>query len=138
MQRYAGEEWLCLPELRIGTGYGKDAEQRLDLFVMHLHPSKANVRYAFEIKTSRKDFLHEIRHREKRMWAMRYSNRFYFAMPKGLIGLDELPLDSGLFEYDEEQKRLWLKWEAPQHDTFPPSWKLLASIARHIRRTPNR
>lgn len=73
--------WAYFPELRVGTGYGKDNEQRLDAWAMNLMPSKQLSRYAYEVKVSRSDFLAEIKKPWKRKHALMLSNHFYFAAP---------------------------------------------------------
>lgn len=119
-------------ELRIGTGYGKDNEQRIDAFTINLYPSERLARTAFEVKVSRSDFKKELRQPTKRRVALMYSNRFYFVAPKGLIARDELPLEAGLIEYHDG--RCDTVVQAPWRDSYPPSWNFVASLARRIQR----
>ena len=124
---------ISFGELRIGTGYGKDAEQRIDFWTMHPLPSKGFVRQAFEVKVTRGDFLREMRQPRKRAYALLYSNEFYFAVPKGLIDPGELPPEAGLYEYGryaDGEPHLYCTVAAPWRDTPPPSWRFFAAVTR--------
>lgn len=59
------------------------------------------VRVAYEVKTSRSDFLSELRRPEKRRRAMEISHLFLFATPVGLVEPREIPKECGLVEVDE-------------------------------------
>jgi hypothetical protein len=59
-------EWLFLRELRVGTGRQKGAAQRLDAFALNTLPHTAMKRVCYEVKTSRADFLSEIKRPLKR------------------------------------------------------------------------
>lgn len=132
--------WLSFAELRIGTGYGKSSEQRLDFWTMHEWPSKGYIRKAFEIKVSRSDFLAEMRQPLKRRAALLVSNVFYFVTPPGLINPEELPLEAGLMEiYPTTSGAYHIETihEAPQRDIAPPTWRFLAAVTRRaLRDTP--
>lgn len=121
--------YLLFPELRIGTGFGKDAEGYIDLWSIHPYPSKM-VRTAFEIKVSREDFTRELRKPLKRRAALMISNEFYFAAPKGLITQADLPIECGLLEFEEGQEAFSQTVPAPWRDTPPASWRFVASLAR--------
>lgn len=126
------ERWLYLQELRIGTGWGKDREGRIDAYALKLVGS-TNTRVAYEIKTSRGDYLRELKNPRKRSAARRYAEQFYFAVPRGLVEPAELPPDAGLVEawrdqYGELQVRRTVV--APVLDTYPPTWTFVASLLR--------
>ena len=76
-------EWLFLRELRVGTGYRNSSAQRLDAFALNTLPHTGMRRICYEVKTSRSDFLSELRNPLKRRMGIRYSNEFYFLMPAG-------------------------------------------------------
>lgn len=127
-------QWAFFEELRVGTGFrnvrkGINPEQRIDAWVINCYPSKKFERIAFEIKVSRSDFLCEINNPEKRQQALVLSNKFYFAAPKGLIGLDEVPEECGLVEFEDGKFCKWTK-KAPWRDTDNPGWQFVASICR--------
>ena len=119
-------------ELRIGGGFGKDSEQRLDAFSVGYLPSKRNVVKAFEIKVSKQDFKVEISKPLKRRAGMRLSNLFYFICPKGLIPVDEVPLNCGLIEVLEDG-RLVETVHAPYRESIP-NWNFVASMLRSLDR----
>jgi hypothetical protein len=134
--KYPAEQWLSFGELRIGTGYGKDAEQRLDFWTMHTYPSQRFRRIACEIKISRSDFLAELRRPEKRRRALLLSNEFYFVAPHGLIRVEELPPEAGLMETHlpgEGPTSIHVRVAAPWRDTPGPTWQFLASVVRRAR-----
>jgi hypothetical protein len=135
-----GTQWAFYRELRAGTGYGiydyekkkknsSNPEQRFDAWAINLYPSKKHERIAYEIKVSRGDFLHEIKNPEKREQALELSNYFYFATPKGLVDVDEIPPECGLIEVDHDLNTR-IKLKAPFRRTDGLSWQFLCSIAR--------
>lgn len=148
-------EWIFLRELRVGTGRGKQSLQRLDAFALNCFPHLGMKRVCYEIKTSRADFLNEVRQPLKRRIGMRYSNEFYFVMPAGTIDVHELPSEcglieagcappehwkkllrraSGFFHYEPETQRYcMLTVPAPWRDTPGPTWQLVASMMRNQR-----
>jgi hypothetical protein len=67
-------EWLFFRELRVGTGRQNGGVQRLDAFALNTLPHTAMKRVCYEVKTSRADFLSELKRPLKRRIGMRYSN----------------------------------------------------------------
>jgi len=149
-------EWLFFRELRVGTGRRNGNVQRLDAFALNSLPHTAMKRVCYEAKTSRADFLAELKHPLKRRIGMRYSNEFYFVTPAGLVDVAEIPAECGLVEAGlarpEEWKRLigrhagffsfdpdtrqycMIRVPAPWRDTPGPTWQLVAAMLRHQRR----
>lgn len=124
---------IALDELRVGTGYGKDADQRIDFWAMQAIPSKRFRRVAYEIKVSRADFLNELKQPRKRARALLLSNEFYFVTLPGIVKAGELPPEAGLIETGERWRgnlELTTKHPAPWRDGYPPTWQFLAAIAR--------
>lgn len=85
--------------------------------------------------------------RRKRRHALRLSNEFYFAAPRGPIKPEELPADAGLIEVTPVEMHLPLAGmrrddnatsrttvAAPWRDTIPPTWRFLAAVARRAQR----
>src|SRR5580704_17966685 len=91
-------EWLFFRELRVGTGRRNGGAQRLDAFALNTLPHTGMKRVCYEVKTSRGDFLAELKHPLKRRIGMRYSNEFYFVTPAGLLEISEVPAECGLIE----------------------------------------
>ena len=122
------ESWVVFQELQEGTRYGY--RQRIDLWAMCVWQSKGMERIAYEIKVSRSDLLAELRHPWKREYALRVSNRFYFATPPGLMKLSELPEEAGLVEVYPDGKVSFRKG-APRRE-LPATMELqfVASVLR--------
>jgi hypothetical protein len=92
-------EWIFLRELRVGTGFHGNAAQRLDAFALNCLPHTSMRRVCYEVKTSRADFLCEIKQPlKRRRIGLRYSNEFYFVTPVGLFNDSEVPIECGLVE----------------------------------------
>jgi hypothetical protein len=149
-------EWLFLRELRIGVGHRGHSMQRLDAFALNCLPHLATKRVCYEVKVSRADFLGEVKQPLKRRIGMRFSNEFFFVAPKGLLSIDEVPVDCGLIEIGqaatEESRALlrrrtepfWFDAErscfcvvtvpAPWRDTPGPTWQFTAAMLRNQRR----
>lgn len=139
LRHHDTRNWECFPELRIGTGYGKASEQRLDLWCIHMWPSSGWARVTYEVKVSRSDFRREMKKPLKRRYGMLFSNRFYFAAPKGVIPASEVPPECGLIEVVEEKPGrydLVTTIDAPARDTPMPSWNFLAAICRRREMDP--
>jgi len=152
----AASEWLFFRELRVGTGRRNGNVQRLDAFALNSLPHTAMKRICYEVKTSRADFLAELKHPLKRRIGMRYSNEFYFVTPAEMVDISEIPAECGLieaglaqpaewrrlirrqagfFSFDAETRRYCvLTVPAPWRDTPGPTWQLLAAMLRHQRR----
>ncbi len=150
-------EWLFLRELRVGTGTRQGSLQRLDAFALNSLPHTGMKRICYEVKTSRADFLAELKHPLKRRVGLRYSNEFYFLTPPALVELHEVPPECGLVEagiatpeewkenfprhagffcYDAETGRFCLvRIPAPWRDTPGPTWQFAAAMLRNQRRT---
>ena len=149
-------EWLFLRELRVGTGRQNGGAQRLDAFALNTLPHTAMKRVCYEVKTSRGDFLSELKHPIKRRIGMRYSNEFYFVTPAALVHVGEIPPECGLveagyatfpewkglfgrhagfFNYDPESRAYcMITVPAPWRDTPGPTWQLVAAMLRNQRR----
>lgn len=136
--RWNADKWAYFEELRVGTGYGRGVEQRIDAWAMHLWPSESMVRIAYEVKVSRADFLNELKNPLKRRKALLFSNMFFFVTPPGLVKPEEVPLECGLEEVHtspgETEQRLKIIVPAPWRDNPPPPWSLFAAVARRIAR----
>lgn len=127
------EKWAFFEELRIGTGYGKDSEQRLDGWAIHYWPSKKNVTRGYEVKVSKGDFMNEINKPFKRRAGLRLSNEFYFVTPKKLLSdedINKVP-ECGLLEVDQNGC-ISTRVKAPYRDILPPTWLFIASVCRRF------
>lgn len=149
-------EWLFLRELRIGTGHRHHEMQRLDAFALNCLPHLGMKRVCYEVKTTRADFLGEVRRPLKRRIGMRFSNEFYFVTPAGMLACEEVPTDCGLIEVGhaitEDSRRLVRQHDgfffldpqtgafctvtvpAPWRDTPGPTWQFVAAMLRNQQR----
>jgi hypothetical protein len=149
-------EWLFLRELRVGTGRLASSAQRLDAFALNCFPHLGMKRVCYEVKTSRADYLAELKHPIKRRIGMRYSNEFYFVAPGGLLAHAEIPAECGLIEAGTSTVDEWRQLikrsagffnfdpdngeycmvtiPAPWRDTPGPTWQLVAAMLRNQRR----
>ena len=149
-------EWLFFRELRVGTGRQNGGAQRLDAFALNTLQHTAMKRVCYEVKTSRADFLSELKRPLKRRIGMRYSNEFYFVTPAALVNAAEVPAECGLveaghatfeqwkqlisrqagfFNYDPDTRAYCMMTiPAPWRDTPGPTWQLVAAMLRNQRR----
>jgi hypothetical protein len=149
-------EWLFLRELRVGTGRRNSSAQRLDAFALNCFPHLAMKRVCYELKTSRADYLGELKRPLKRRIGMRYSNEFYFVVPAEMLSIAEVPPECGLIEVGTatfEEWRALIKRHAgffafdptrgeycmvtvpaPWRDTPGPTWEFVAAMLRNQRR----
>jgi hypothetical protein len=152
----SSSEWLYLRELRVGTGRQNGGAQRLDAFALNTLPHTGMKRVCYEVKTSRADFLSELKRPLKRRIGMRYSNEFYFVTPAKLVDLAEIPAECGLIEAGQATVDEWrtlfnrhagyfnydparrtycmITVPAPWRDTPGPTWQLVAAMLRNHRR----
>lgn len=146
-------EWIFLRELRLGTGRGTHALQRVDAFALNCYPHHGMKRVCYEIKCSRADFLGELKQPLKRRIGMRYSNEFYFVTAGDFVSPSEIPAECGLIEIgratpEEWKTRMrrhagWFDYNAetsvyctlivpaPWRDTPGPTWQLTAAMMRN-------
>jgi len=146
-------EWLFFRELRLGTGRRNGGAQRVDAYALNTLPHNAMKRVCYEVKTSRGDFLAELKHPVKRRIGMRYSNEFYFVTPAHLVEIGEIPAECGLIEAGLATPQEWrqllsrqagffsfdpatrhyciIAVPAPWRDTPGPTWQLVAAMLRN-------
>ncbi|HEX4750787.1 MAG TPA: hypothetical protein VH302_14690 [Bryobacteraceae bacterium] len=148
-------EWIFLRELRVGTGFQGSAAQRLDGFALNCRAHNSMKRICYEVKTSRADFLSELKQPLKRRIGLRYSNEFYFVTPPRLLHSSELPIECGLVEaglleaggeivlsrlepvtHFDPAHRLYCKVAvpAPWRETPGPTWQFVVGMLRNQQR----
>ena len=71
-------EWLFFRELRVGTGRHNGGAQRVDAFALNTLPHTAMKRVCYEVKTSRGDFLSELKRPLKRSYRHALFQRILF------------------------------------------------------------
>lgn len=126
------ERWAFFPELIIRDGMQRE-ERRLDVWAISLWPSDGYCRACYEIKVSRGDWLKELKQPAKRRLGVILSNEYWLATPPGLVRPEELPPEAGLMEVDKAG-RCTVARQAPWRETLPPTWALVATVARRAQR----
>ncbi len=121
--------WIYFPECPVGTGW--KGSNYIDGYAIAVWPSMQNKRIAYEIKVSRSDFMCEMKKPTKRRPALYFSNEFFFVAPKGMIKVEELPIECGLIEYYEDGK-LNTKVPAPMRESIRPTWNFMAALLRRM------
>lgn len=132
-RHYQARGYLCLHELKPGTGSAGGYLGGIDFWCMHPWPSERFTRISIEVKVSRSDFLREKRDPRKQRSALRHSNLLYFAAPMGIIPVWELRADAGLLEVMTDGSVRELR-PAPWRDADPPSLTFLAAVMRRLDR----
>jgi hypothetical protein len=149
-------EWILLRELRVGTGFRSSSAQRLDAFALNCFAHTSMKRVCYEVKTSRADFLCEMKQPLKRRIGLRYSNEFYSVTPAGLVNMSEIPVECGLVEiglFTPEERDVTLARPgmfihfdpghgtycrvtvpAPWRETPGPTWQFVAGMLRNQQR----
>jgi len=135
--RHVAPEWLCYGEFRGAVGYRPGSDRSIDVLAVHLWSDRKVGRrphvVSYEIKASRSDFAKELAHPEKRVTAERISTETWFAVPAGLVQVDEVPEGWGLLEILRGGKARAAK-RAMQRDLQGWDWGTVLSILnRHHR-----
>ncbi len=118
-----GKDWIMAEQVRL-RGY---QDSIVDVLAIR-NTGKAQVRI-FEIKTSRSDFLAELKNPYKRLNAIELANEFMFVAPVGMIDPKELPEGCGLVEIHKGGKA-FVTIESPFSMSEHPSWRLVVAIVK--------
>src|SRR3990167_2764101 len=95
-KKYDHESYAFLPEVRNSTGFS-GAVRTADAIVMGLWPSRGIELEGFEIKTSRQDWMNEIKQPDKSDAIAKYCDRWWLVIGDEKIVKDgELPATWGL------------------------------------------
>lgn len=97
-ERYCAPEWVFTKELSLVPGIIR--YRRADAVAMNCgntEPWGQSV-IGFEVKVSRSDFLAEIKDPKKRQETYSGCDVVFLAVPKGLVKVEEVPLDLGIIE----------------------------------------
>lgn len=123
--RYPAEKgWSFFSELRDCTGWSHS--RTIDVWAMNTWPS-SKLYVAIEIKTSVSDFRRE--NPMKRAPFLLAANEFWYAAPRGVIPIEELPRDCGLLEtWGNDAMRATKR--APQRDAAKPDEEMFMAICR--------
>lgn len=124
--RYQRGSHVLLFEVANATG---GAHTRYaDAVAFGMWPSHGHEIEGIEIKVSRADFLNEMKQPEKSQPVYQYCDRWWLAVPKGLVAPEELPATWGLMELVGDSMRV--KKKAQKLEPIPPTINFLASLLR--------
>jgi hypothetical protein len=101
--------------------------RRVDFWTLVPAASQGFRATAYEVKISRSDFKRDTD--DKQSGALRYSDRFYYVTPPGLIAKGELPAYAGLQEWNG--KGFSIVRRAPMRAKSEPDWEFIVSILRN-------
>lgn len=121
---------VLLREFPLEPGTRGRASYRIDGLLVQLRKTYTYNRTAFEVKIDRRDFESELRNPEKRKRAMALSDRFYFAVPHGLVQADEVPSDCGLLWIHPELYDIRVIRSAEVHPKPAPEWPEIRDLMR--------
>ena len=134
-KRYVWPSQAFISEFRGGTGW--ERESRADALAMELWPSAGLELIGFEIKTSRQDWLRELKNPDKCKPIKQFCDRWYLVVSDlNIVKMynDELPKDWGLMYLDYSGKIIVEK-EAPLLKPINIDKLFLASLMRLASRT---
>lgn len=100
-----------------------------DAVAVGLWASHGHLVQGIEIKVSRSDFLHEMKHPEKSAPVMKYCGRWWLACPAGMVAREELPPTWGMLELNGAGV-LVAKVKAPILQPNPIDLPFFASLCR--------
>lgn len=128
-ERYAAPEWAFLTQVRNGTGF-RATVRTADALAMSLYPSRGLYLHGFEIKVAKSDWTRELREPDKAEEIARFCHCWWIAAPKGVVPVDELPVNWGLLELAGD--KLKIAKQAVFREAVPLTMPMLASIFRNI------
>lgn len=111
----------------VGSGIGAYRSRYIDAVAFSLYPSMHHEIHGFEIKTSRSDFLNEMKRPEKAAESMIHCDRWWLVAPKGVAHKDELPKSWGFCEVING--RIYKRKHAPELET-EVSLSFIAALLR--------
>ena len=109
--------------------------RRCDFWTISPHHSKSYHAVSYELKASRADFLRDTE--EKQQQALKWSDRFYYVTPAGLVAASEVPDWAGLMWWTPPHDRerygpaFAYKKHAPLREKAAPDWTFVTTLLRH-------
>jgi hypothetical protein len=92
--RYNTDEWVFIQEVPNSTGF--NATRRCDALAINTWPSKGLEIHGFEIKSSRSDWLNELKDPDKSLAFSQYCDRWWLVVAEKKIVKNDLPNGWGL------------------------------------------
>lgn len=132
---FFAEEWALLDEVALKSAGWTQA--RIDCLAVRAWSGmpKGHERVAIEIKVSKADFRSEMKS-GKWQHFHRLCHRFAFAVPYGLVSVDDVPAECGLIEVTGSGIR-WTR-PAPRHEPEELPDGVFAEVARRLSRQEER
>lgn len=124
-KRYAPPEWAFLEEVAPATGGGTGYA---DAVAVNLWRSRGHAIYGFEVKTSRSDWLRELKQPGKPDAVFKFCDHWFIVAPKGIVRPGELPPTWGLLE--PRGTGLVVAAEGPRLSAEPITRAFFASLVR--------
>lgn len=129
--RHPSPEWIYISELRNSTGFVRDV-RTIDAAVFNTWPGRNFRTIAYEIKTSRSDFLAELKNPEKRSWVEESFNETNFACLNGICDMSEIPELWGLLIVSKNGNIIRQKKAACYRETSEMDYNVLISAMRRM------
>lgn len=127
--KYPGPAWTVLHELRDGTGFSTRG-RRADAIAFGTWPSRGLAIVGFEVKSSRGDWINELKNPEKAESIARFCDSWYLVCAENVAKLEEIPLAWGWLVPTAKGLK---EMKAPQvQEPTPISKIFLMSIMRQI------
>lgn len=126
--KYQAPEWAFFNHVPCGTG--STANRTADGVAMNLWPSRGFEIIGFEVKSSRSDFLSEIKNPAKSHEIQKYCDRWYMVTMPDIVREGELPKTWGLMV--PHGNGLRIEKEAPELTPEKVTINFVAALARTI------
>lgn len=130
-QKYSAAGWVFLPNVRSDSDRKVGMVRYADAMAMATWPSLGFELHGFEIKTSRNDFLNELRDPDKSNQIKRYCDKWWLVVAdREIIRLGGVPDDWGILAPSAGKLRV-IK-QAPRLTAAPISRGFLACLLRNV------
>ena len=126
--KYQAPEWAFFTHVPCGTG--SNANRYADGVALNTWPSRGFEIIGFEVKSSRSDFLSEIKNPAKSHEIQKYCDRWYMVTMPDIVREGELPKTWGLMV--PHGTGLRIVKEAPELSPEPVTIAFVAALARTI------
>lgn len=126
--RYCSREFALIPQVRNSTGFASRT-RTADAIAVSLWPSKGIHVEGFEFKSSRSDWLKELKDSAKSEEIGRFCKFWHvLAADASIVQYDEIPELWGLLVIEDGKIKVVKK--APARDAEPPSWRFVAAVLK--------
>lgn len=129
--KYKEPAWAVFEEVANETGF--NASRRADALAFGIWPSHGHSLHGFEIKSSRSDWLRELRDPDKGDTFLRYCDHFWLVAEPKVALASEIPATWGWME--RTSRGLRVVRDAPKLSPEPAPRTLWASMLRSVNKT---